>query len=161
MAWSYLSAWYNLNLSYCCAVRGFSARGFKFLIYGTKFVSERCYFPSNYRILLKLTENIHYQCNFYKWNRFYMSNWALCGKSWSNPQHRPTSQWGHQNTVPFFLLFLQYATHPIGSLWRHRSRQSFNMSTHFYFLYYSLHVSAPTGHTQVRYTIRYLLMDYF
>jgi hypothetical protein len=42
-----------------------------------------------------------------------------------------------------------------GSLWRHQSQQSFNTSTPFNFLFYSLHVSAPTGHPQVRYTISY------
>jgi hypothetical protein len=40
-----------------------------------------------------------------------------------------------------------------GSLWRRRSQQSFNTSTHFYFPSLSLHVSTPTGHPQVRYTI--------
>jgi hypothetical protein len=42
-----------------------------------------------------------------------------------------------------------------GSLWRRQSQQSFNTLTPFNFLFYSLHVSAPTGHLQVRYTIRY------
>jgi hypothetical protein len=41
-----------------------------------------------------------------------------------------------------------------GSLWCRRSQQSFNMSTRFYFSSLSLHVSAPTDHPQVRYTIR-------
>jgi hypothetical protein len=40
-----------------------------------------------------------------------------------------------------------------GSLWCRRSQQSFNTSAHFYFSSFSLHVSAPTGHLQVRYTI--------
>jgi hypothetical protein len=34
-------------------------------------------------------------------------------------------------------------------------QQSFNMLCRFYFLSHSLHVSAPTGHLQVRHTIRY------
>jgi hypothetical protein len=42
-----------------------------------------------------------------------------------------------------------------GSLWCRRSQQSFNTSTRFYFPSFSLHVSAPTGHPQVRYTIGY------
>jgi hypothetical protein len=42
------------------------------------------------------------------------------------------------------------------SLWRRQSQQSFNILTPFNFLFfYSLHVSAPTGHPQVRYTISY------
>jgi hypothetical protein len=41
------------------------------------------------------------------------------------------------------------------SLWRRRSQQS-----PFNFLSHSLHVSAPTGHLQMRYTIRYF-KDYF
>jgi hypothetical protein len=41
------------------------------------------------------------------------------------------------------------------SLWRRQSQQSFNTLTPFNFLLYSLHVSAPTGHPQVRYTISY------
>jgi hypothetical protein len=50
-----------------------------------------------------------------------------------------------------------------GSLWRRQSRQSFNTLTPFNFLFYSLHVSAPTGHPQVRYTISYYFCfkDYF
>jgi hypothetical protein len=40
-----------------------------------------------------------------------------------------------------------------GSLWRRQSQQSFNTLTTFNFLFHSLHVSAPTGHPQVRYTI--------
>jgi hypothetical protein len=47
-----------------------------------------------------------------------------------------------------------------GSLWRIQSQQSFDTLTPFYFPFHSLHVSAPTGHPQVRYTIRYL-KDYF
>jgi hypothetical protein len=44
------------------------------------------------------------------------------------------------------------------SLWHRQSDQSFNRLTPFYFffLFYSLHVSAPTGHPQVRYTISYI-----
>jgi hypothetical protein len=41
------------------------------------------------------------------------------------------------------------------SLWRCQSQQSFNTLTPFNFLFYSLHVSAPTGRPQVRYTISY------
>jgi hypothetical protein len=51
-----------------------------------------------------------------------------------------------------------------GSLWRRQSQQSFNTLTPFNFLLYSLHVSVPTGHPQVRYTISYyfcFLKDYF
>jgi hypothetical protein len=43
-----------------------------------------------------------------------------------------------------------------GSLWRRQSQQSFNILTLFNFLFYSLHVSAPTGHPQARYTVSYL-----
>jgi hypothetical protein len=43
--------------------------------------------------------------------------------------------------------------YPTGSLWCRRSQQSFNTSTRFYFPSHSLHVSAPTGHLQSRYTI--------
>jgi hypothetical protein len=39
-------------------------------------------------------------------------------------------------------------------------KQSFNTLTPFYFISHSLHVSARTGHLQVRYTIRYF-KDYF
>jgi hypothetical protein len=39
-----------------------------------------------------------------------------------------------------------------GSLWCRRSQQSFNKSTRSYFPSFSLHVSAPTSHLQVRYT---------
>jgi hypothetical protein len=42
-----------------------------------------------------------------------------------------------------------------GSLWRRQSQQSFNTLTPFNFLFHSLHVSAPMGHPQVRYTISY------
>jgi hypothetical protein len=35
------------------------------------------------------------------------------------------------------------------------TQQSFNTLTPFNFLFYSLHVSTPTGHPQVRYTISY------
>jgi hypothetical protein len=41
------------------------------------------------------------------------------------------------------------------SLWRRQSQQSFNTWTPFNFLFYSLHVSAPTGHPQLRYTVGY------
>jgi hypothetical protein len=41
------------------------------------------------------------------------------------------------------------------SLWRRQSQQSFNTLTPFNFPFYSLHVSAPTGHPHVIYTIRY------
>jgi hypothetical protein len=46
--------------------------------------------------------------------------------------------------------------YPTGSLWCRQSQQSFNTSTPPFFIFpsYSLHVSAPTGHPQVRYTIR-------
>jgi hypothetical protein len=47
-----------------------------------------------------------------------------------------------------------------GSLWRRQSQQSFNTLTPFYFIFYSLHVTTPTGHPQVRYIISYL-KDYF
>jgi hypothetical protein len=50
---------------------------------------------------------------------------------------------------------------PTGSLWRHQSQQSCNTLTPFLFsFFYSLHVSVPTGHLQVRYTIRYFFKDY-
>jgi hypothetical protein len=43
-----------------------------------------------------------------------------------------------------------------GSLWCRQSQQSFNKSLPlFYIPSYSLHVSTPTGHLQVRYIIRY------
>jgi hypothetical protein len=45
--------------------------------------------------------------------------------------------------------------HLTDSLWRRQSQQSFNTLTPFNFLFYSLHVSAPMGHPQVRYTISY------
>jgi hypothetical protein len=41
------------------------------------------------------------------------------------------------------------------SLWHRQSQQSFNTLTPFNFPFYSLHVSAFTGHPQVRYTISY------
>jgi hypothetical protein len=47
-----------------------------------------------------------------------------------------------------------------GSLRRRQSQQSFKTLTPFNFLFYSLDVSAPTGHPQVRYTISYL-KDYY
>jgi hypothetical protein len=53
---------------------------------------------------------------------------------------------------------------PTGSLWRRQSQQSFNTWTPFNFLFYSLHVSAATGHPQMRYIISYylcFLKDYF
>jgi hypothetical protein len=43
-------------------------------------------------------------------------------------------------------------------------QQSFNTLTPFNFLFYSLNISAPKGHPQVRYTISYyfcFLKDYF
>jgi hypothetical protein len=46
------------------------------------------------------------------------------------------------------------------SLWCRQSQQSFNTLTPFNFPFYSLHVSAPTGHPQVRYSISYL-KNYF
>jgi hypothetical protein len=45
--------------------------------------------------------------------------------------------------------------YPTGSLWCRQSQQSFNTLTPYYFLSHSLYVSAPMGHLQVRYTIRY------
>jgi hypothetical protein len=42
-----------------------------------------------------------------------------------------------------------------------QSQQSFNTLTPFYFLSHSLHVSAPTGHLQVRYTIKYFENVFF
>jgi hypothetical protein len=54
---------------------------------------------------------------------------------------------------------IPYST-PTGSLWPRQSQRSFNTLTPFYFLCHSLHVSAPTGHLQVKYTIRYF-KDYF
>jgi hypothetical protein len=64
--------------------------------------------------------------------------------------------------VPFRILLAQVSQFVCitGSLWRHQSQQSFHTLTPFNFLFYSLHVSAPTGHPQVRYTISYL-KDYF
>jgi hypothetical protein len=41
------------------------------------------------------------------------------------------------------------------SLWLRQSQQSFNTLTAFNFLIYSLQVSAPMGHLQVRYIISY------
>jgi hypothetical protein len=41
-----------------------------------------------------------------------------------------------------------------------RNKVSIRQLSLLYFSSYSLHVSAPTGHPQVRYTIRYL-KDYF
>jgi hypothetical protein len=63
--------------------------------------------------------------------------------------------------VPLFYSFFTFGCcillriYPTGSLWCRQSQQSFNTSTRFYFPSHSLHVSAPTGHLQVRYTIRY------
>jgi hypothetical protein len=37
-------------------------------------------------------------------------------------------------------------------------QQSFNTLTPFNFLFYSLHVLAPTGHPQVRYTIIFIII---
>jgi hypothetical protein len=55
---------------------------------------------------------------------------------------------------PFYMpLYTPFYT--TNSLWRRQSQQSFNTLTPFNFFFYSLHVSAPTGHPQVRYTIRY------
>jgi hypothetical protein len=54
--------------------------------------------------------------------------------------------------------------HLTDSLCRRQSQQSINTLTPFNFLFYSLYVSAPTGHPQVRYTISYyfcFLKDYF
>jgi hypothetical protein len=49
-----------------------------------------------------------------------------------------------------FMLF----TFATDSLWCRQSQQSFNTSTLPFFIFsYSLHVSAPMGHPQVRYTI--------
>jgi hypothetical protein len=50
--------------------------------------------------------------------------------------------------------------YPTCSLWCRQSQQSFNTLTPFYFPSHSLHVSATTGHLQVRYTIRYF-KDFF
>jgi hypothetical protein len=50
---------------------------------------------------------------------------------------------------------LHYSEVLTGSLWRRQSQQSFNTLTPFNLIFYSLHVSAPTGHPQVRYTISY------
>jgi hypothetical protein len=50
----------------------------------------------------------------------------------------------------------EYTGNLTGSLWRRQSQQHFNILTPFNFLFfYALHVSAPTGHPQVRYTISY------
>jgi hypothetical protein len=43
------------------------------------------------------------------------------------------------------------------SLWRRQSQQSSNTLAPFNFLFYSLQVSAPMGHPQVRYTISYYI----
>jgi hypothetical protein len=64
-------------------------------------------------------------------------------------------------TFEYCILLLIYLT---GSLWRRQSQQSFNTLTPFKFLFYSLLVSAPTGHPQEKYTISYyfcFLKDYF
>jgi hypothetical protein len=63
------------------------------------------------------------------------------------------------NVYHFFMIFtfgccILLHIYPTGSLWRRQSQQSFNTSTPSLFSF-SLHVSAPTGHLQVRYTIRY------
>jgi hypothetical protein len=44
--------------------------------------------------------------------------------------------------------------YPTGSLLFRQSQQSFNKSLPLFIFLHSLHVSAPTGHLQVRYTIR-------
>jgi hypothetical protein len=67
------------------------------------------------------------------------------------------------NSYKYFFTFgccILLRIYPTGSSWRRQSQQSFNTLTRFYFLSHSLHVSVPTGHPQVRYTIRYL-KDYF
>jgi hypothetical protein len=63
----------------------------------------------------------------------------------------------------FFLVFFFFTSeccillriYITASLWRRQSQQSFNTLTPFNFLFYSLHISAPTGHPQMRYTISY------
>jgi hypothetical protein len=78
--------------------------------------------------------------------------------SMRNPKHtvkylRTEIKYFNISNIKINLIFLT------GSLWRRQSQQSFNTLTPFHFLSHSLHVSAPTGHPQVRYTIN--LKDYF
>jgi hypothetical protein len=54
-----------------------------------------------------------------------------------------------------YLWVLRPVAYLSDSLWRRQSQQSFNTLTPFNFLFYSLYVSAPTGHPQVRFTISY------
>jgi hypothetical protein len=57
----------------------------------------------------------------------------------------------HHSALASVLLSFQSA----GSLWCRQSQQSFNTSTPpFVYFSFLLHVSAPMGHPQVRYTIR-------
>jgi hypothetical protein len=62
--------------------------------------------------------------------------------------------------IPSIPVPITHTLHVNGSWWCRQSQQSFNTLTPVNFLFYSLHVSAPTGHPQVRYTISYL-KDYF
>jgi hypothetical protein len=50
----------------CCDVGGFSAWGFKFLPYDSKFYSEGDYFHNFEWILIKHSQNIHYTLKFIK-----------------------------------------------------------------------------------------------
>jgi hypothetical protein len=64
--------------------------------------------------------------------------------------------WWNMNFIIFtFEYCILLRIYLSGSLWRRQSQQSFNTLTPFNFLFYSLHVSAPAGHPQVRYTISY------
>jgi hypothetical protein len=66
--------------------------------------------------------------------------------------------WIYPTHIWFFFTFgccILLRIYPTGSIWCRQSQQSFNTSTPpFYFSSHSLHVSATTGHLQVRNTIR-------
>jgi hypothetical protein len=62
-------------------------------------------------------------------------------------------------------LFYLWVLHPVAHLsnWfcmMPSIAKNFNTLTPFYFLCHSLNVSAPTGHLQVRYTIKYLHLQH-
>jgi hypothetical protein len=114
--------------------------------------------PNNWFLILKQGSSLLYT-NYFSWHTtYYIVAIDTCGKAFElwfggvwfeyRPEHRMS--WLKFSSVPS-----GKSSSLTGSLWRRQSQQSFNTLTPFNFLFYSLRVSAPTGHPQVRYTVSY------
>jgi hypothetical protein len=109
----------------------------------------------NYRATVMSANTFHKQTE--RANKaLVITTWAINEDKWRN-----IWKWcdvGAQ--LVFAVKHIQQRTLLTDSFWRRQSEQSLNTLTPFNFLLYWLHVSALTGHPQVRYTFSYL-KDYF